>query len=83
VGPFGEFVIDPTSEAISVPASHTSGSVAMHLIATLDQADPHCATQRLAPATRLGDWDGSNGCSGCRASSLLSIENICRRGKFK
>ena len=34
VGPLGAFVIEPTSEAISVPASHTSGSVALDFLST-------------------------------------------------
>ena len=32
VGPFGQFVIEPPSEAIAVPASHTSGCVANDFI---------------------------------------------------
>ncbi len=34
VGPFGKFVIEPTLEAISVPASPTSGCVALNFIST-------------------------------------------------
>jgi hypothetical protein len=34
VGPFGEFVIEPTSEAISLPASQTSRCVALVCIST-------------------------------------------------
>jgi hypothetical protein len=36
MGAVGEFVIEPTSEAISVPTSHTSGCVALVLPFAID-----------------------------------------------
>jgi hypothetical protein len=53
VGPFGEFVIDPPSKAISVPASHTSRGVAMDLIATHRSQSLFGEVTKHEPQTRF------------------------------